>query len=189
MSKRVLSAGLLGALAMFVWTFIAHELLPLGEAGVRQIANEEPLLGAMQTTISAGNGLYLFPSMTANPAAHADKLAHSPSGFLVYRVPGATLVFPKLLGIEFLTELAESLIVVFLLSLTRLTGFGAKVGFVTLAGLAAAITTNVSYWNWYTFPAVYTAGSMVTELIAKLSGLPRLTIAEGSKRTLGERNS
>jgi len=28
-----------------------------------------------------------------------------------------------------------------------------------------AITTNVSYWNWYVFPGVYTASYMLIEVV------------------------
>ena len=33
MTKRIFLAGLLGGIAMYVWTAIAHMVLPLGEAG------------------------------------------------------------------------------------------------------------------------------------------------------------
>jgi hypothetical protein len=36
---------------------------------------------------------------------------------------------------------------------------------VTTVGAAAAITTNISYWNWYGFPASYTAAYMTTEIV------------------------
>jgi hypothetical protein len=36
---------------------------------------------------------------------------------------------------------------------------------VAAIGLAATITTNVSYWNWYDFPASYTLAAMVTEFV------------------------
>ena len=32
-----------------------------------------------------------------------------------------------------------------------------------MVGLAAAITTNIPYWNWYTFPTLYTLGYGFTE--------------------------
>ena len=35
--KRIILAALLGGIAMFVWSSIAHMALPLGEAGVRQM--------------------------------------------------------------------------------------------------------------------------------------------------------
>ncbi len=181
MSGKVLITGLLGGLAMFVWTSTAHMLLPLGQAGVRQIPGEQPLLRTMHSTITAGDGLYLFPQMTTDQAAYANKLAESPSGFLVYHAPGATLVFPRLLAVELVTELAEALIIVFLLSLTRLSSFSAKIGFVTLGGVAAAITTNISYWNWYGFPTLYTASYMTTEVIGYLCvGLVAAAMLRGS---------
>jgi len=69
------------------------------------------------------------------------------------------------LSIEFVTELLEAFLVVYLLSLTRLTTFVARVGFVTAAGVLAAIATNIPYWNWYGFPRVYTAAYMFTQLV------------------------
>ena len=40
---------------------------------------------------------------------------------------------------------------------------GAYVGFA--AGICAATATNVSYWNWYSFPTTFTAAAIVTEII------------------------
>ena len=41
---KILLAGILGAIAMFIWTAIAHMALPLGEAGVTEIPNESAVL-------------------------------------------------------------------------------------------------------------------------------------------------
>src|SRR5579872_2348251 len=67
--KKVLLAGLLGAIAMFVWTFLAHQILPLGEAGVKEIPNEAPVLSAMRSSIGNASGFYLFPGMGLGPNA------------------------------------------------------------------------------------------------------------------------
>ena len=40
MTTRILLAGVLGAIAMFIWSFIGHDLLPLGEAGIRELPDE-----------------------------------------------------------------------------------------------------------------------------------------------------
>ncbi|HET7440764.1 MAG TPA: hypothetical protein VFJ47_05625, partial [Terriglobales bacterium] len=63
MTKRVLLVGLIGGLGMFVWSAIAHMVLPLGEAGVREVPNEQALLGSMHTTLGEKSGMYLFPAM------------------------------------------------------------------------------------------------------------------------------
>lgn len=176
-TPRIILAGVLGAVAMFIWTSIAHMALPLGEAGIGELPNDDTLLAAMQG--SAGNkaGLYIFPGMGLSPdATHAqrsqamkgyeEKLAKNPSGLLMYHPAGSRpLVMAKFLTIEFATELLEALLVVALLAQTRIVAFGGRVGFVTAAGILAAIATNVSYWNWWGFPAVYTASYMFIQVV------------------------
>jgi len=175
--KRVFLAALLGAIAMFIWTFIAHMALPLGEAGIREIPNEAAVLSAMQSNIAEKAGFYYFPGLGLGPnpsreAQHEamkhmdEKLAQNPTGILIYHPAGSRpFVMVRYLTIEFVTELLEALLVVYLLSLTRLTTFGARVGFVTVAGVLAAIATNISYWNWYGFPRVYTSAYMLIQVV------------------------
>jgi len=179
MSKRILLAGILGGIAMFVWTSVAHMMLPLGQTGIREIPNEASVLSAMYASLGEKSGMYMFPGMDlgANPTReqehaamqhYGEKLVGNPSGLLIYHPPGAKALTPGQLATEFLTELLEALIVVFLLAHTRLTTFGSRVGFVTLVGVLAAITTNISYWNWYGFPANYTAAYMTIEMVGYL---------------------
>ncbi len=180
MAKRIMLAGVFGGIAMFIWSSIAHMALPLGEAGIREIPNESAVLAAMQSNIGEQPSLYIFPGfgLGAHPSREArseamkhmsEKLAQNPSGILMYHPPGSRAInLGKLLGTEFATELLEALLVVFLLGQTRLVTFGARVGFVTIAGILAALATNVSYWNWYGFPSVYTAAYMFTQIIGFL---------------------
>jgi hypothetical protein len=46
-----------------------------------------------------------------------------------------------------------------------LAAFAGRVGFVLIAGILAAITANVSYWNWYGLPGVYTASDILVEIV------------------------
>jgi len=179
MTKRILLAGILGGIAMFLWSSVAHVMLPLGQTGIKEIPNEASVLSTMYTSLGEKSGMYMFPGMElgAQPTReqehaamqhYGEKLAGNPSGLLIYHPPGAKALTPGQLAAEFLTELAEALIVVFLLAQTRLTSFGSRVGFVTLMGLVAAITTNIPYWNWYGFPASYTAAYMTIEIVGYL---------------------
>jgi len=173
---KILLAGILGGIVMFIWTSIAHMALPLGEAGVGEIPNESAVLSAMQSNIGDQTGLYIFPgpglgkNATRKEKQEAmkhigEKIATNPSGILMYHPPGRPLVLGKLLGIEFVTELLEAILVVFLLAQTRIASFAGRVGFVLVAGILAAIATNVSYWNWYGFPCVYTASYMFIQIV------------------------
>ncbi len=160
MNKRVFLAGVLGAVAMFIWSSIAHMALPLGEAGVQQIDKEDALLTTPQSTLSS-HGLYMFPKMGTDQAQNEKKIAAGPSGLLIY-FPTRDFVFGKSLAIEFVTQLLQALIAVYLLSLTSIATFGGRLGFFALVGLLAAIATNISYWNWYGFPVTYTCAYMFT---------------------------
>jgi len=178
--NRKLLAALLGGIAMFIWTSIAHMALPLGEAGLREIPNEAAVLSAMQGNIAENEGLYIFPGfgLGPNPSREAqheamkhmdEKLAKNPSGILMYHPAGSRpLVMVRYLSIEFATELLEAFLAVFLLSLTNLTSFGARLGFVVVVGVLVAIATNISYWNWYGFPTTYTAAYMFIQVVGFL---------------------
>jgi len=169
MTKRVFLAGLLGGLAMFVWSSVAHVALPLGQTGIKEIPNEPAVLSAMHTALGETPGMYAFPGLgQADMKQYAQKLAANPSGILIYHPPGAQALTAGQLVTEFLTELIESLLVVFLLAQTQLSSFGARVGFVVIAGVVAALVTNVSYWNWYGFPSSYTAAYMAIQIVGFL---------------------
>ena len=96
---KILLAGILGGIVMFIWTSVAHMSLPLGEAGIHEIPNESAVLSAMQSNIGDQTGLYIFPgSGVGNNATRqekneamrhmAEKMAANPSGILMYHVLG-----------------------------------------------------------------------------------------------------
>jgi hypothetical protein len=176
---KILLAAILGGIVMFIWTSIAHMALPLGEAGIREIPNESSVVSAMQSNIGEQTSLYIFPGPGVGKNASreekneamkhvAEKMAANPSGILMYHAPGRPFAIGKWLGIEFGTELLEAILVVFLLAQARIVSFVGRVGFVLVVGILAAITTNVSYWNWYGFPGAYTANYMLIQIIGFL---------------------
>jgi len=178
MSTRILLAGILGGVVMFIWNFVAHDLLPLGEMGVRLIPNEDAVTSVLQTNLGDNSGFYVFPSGGLTPDATREQkqaamkkaeeqMAAGAGGVLIYR-PKRVFNFPKRLGIEFGTEVIESLLAVFLLAQTGIRGFGGKVGFIFTAGILAAIVTNVPYANWYGFPKDFTLAQMVMTVVGYL---------------------
>ena len=176
MAKRILLAGIAGGIAMFLWSSVAHMVLPLGQAGIKEIPNEQPVLSAMQTGLGQTSGIYLFPGAGVGPDAtqqqksaamrdYGQKLAVNPSGLLIYHPPGAPALTAGQLTTEFFTEFVEALLLAFLLAQTRVTTFGARVGVAIVIALVAAITTNIPYWNWYGFPPSYTLPYAFTQIV------------------------
>lgn len=176
MAKKILLAGVLGGVAMFLWGALAHIVLPIASLGTKDIPNEEAMLAAMRTNLPQP-GFYFFPGLgvplsapraevNAAMARHAQKSESGPSGIMVYFPSGRKEMAPGQFLTEFGNNIAQGFLAVLLLSFaTGLRSYASRVGFVALAGLMAGITTNVSYWNWYGFPGNYTAGYAFTEIM------------------------
>jgi hypothetical protein len=178
MNGRILIAGILGGVVMFVWGFVSHEILPIGELGVKVMPNEDAVTSALQTNLGDSPGFYIFPAGGLTPGATRqqkeaamkkaeEQMASGAGGVLVYR-PKRVFNFPKRLAIEFVTDVIASLLACFLLGQTRLSSFGGKVGFVFVVGIIAGIFTNVQYMNWFGFPKIYTIGVMTTQIVGFL---------------------
>jgi len=170
MGKKLL-AGVLGGLAFFFWSFVAHDVLPLGKAGIKEIPNEPAVLAAMKANMPE-NGLYLLPGLglpedatrsqqAAAMEARMHKVETGPSGFLAYH-PSLQFSFGKALVVELGTNILQVLLAVILLGQTSLVSFAARWRFITVAGILAGISTNISYWNWYGFPGSYTLAYICT---------------------------
>lgn len=176
MAKRVVIAGILGGLAMFVWTFVAHEFLPIGEMGVREIPNESVVLSAMQTTISQP-GFYIYPGFGLGPnptseqrkaamPAYMKKYEQSPHGILIYHPASGAFPFGAAVAREGALNLLEGLLAAWLLSWAAAgRGYVARGMFVAVVGILATVTTNVEQWNWFEFPGAYIAGYMITQIV------------------------
>jgi hypothetical protein len=168
---KTLLAAVLGGLAFFFWSYVAHDVLPLGKAGIKEIPNEQAVLSPMKANMPE-DGLYFLPGLglpenatraqqTAAMEARMHKVETGPSGLLVYH-PALNFSFGKALGVELGTNILQVLLAVVLLSQTSLVSFASRWRFITLVGILAAISTNISYWNWYGFPGNYTLAYICT---------------------------
>jgi hypothetical protein len=163
---RKLLAGVLGGIAFFAWSSLAHVVLPLGQTGIQEIPNEQAVVGGMKANITA-DGFYYFPGTGLPPTAtqsekmaamkaKADNHYAGPGGILIYHPTQSQDLQPVQLLTECATNIVQVLLAVFLLGQTSLAGFVARWRFITVAGVLAAISTNVSYWTFYGFPGNYT---------------------------------
>jgi hypothetical protein len=183
MAKKILINGIVGGVVIFVWGAVSHMLLPLGEAGIKAIPNEEPVLAALRENIKEP-AVYLFPGSDPSGEATAEfmqKWERGPSGFLVCHPEGLPGMSVRLLGIELLTNIAAALIAAFLISrsLGSLTSFFSRFFFVFVIGFVPFFSVDASYWNWYGFPAAYSLASLADQVIG--FGLAGLVMAKMMK--------
>ncbi len=173
MTVRVFIAGLLGAIAMFIWSSVLHVATPLAETGIQQIPNETPVIAAMQASLGEKDGLFFFPWVDMNDpdamAKSAAAIKANPSGLLIYHAPGKGLIdMAAPMAEEFLKQLVIALIAAWLVSVAAIATFARRVVFITAIGVTMALSTNGSYFIWYGFPLSYTLSYMLIEVTEML---------------------
>ncbi|HET9181706.1 MAG TPA: hypothetical protein VFP59_06210 [Candidatus Angelobacter sp.] len=191
-------AGILGGVAFFAWSSFAHLATGLGQVGLSELPNEQAVVNNLKANIAAP-GLYFFPGYGLGPnATHAQKMAAmkqlapkikaGPIGLMVYHPTGYDALSPREMLIEVGTNIIQVLIAVLLLGQTRIYSFAGRWAFVTLAGVLAAISTNISYWNWYGFPGNYTAAYISVIAIGFVcAGLVAAALVKPSRAAMGAR--
>jgi hypothetical protein len=182
MFTRILLAGLLGGLVMFLWEGMAHEVLPLGEAGVRGLDNEAAVVAVLKQNVKEP-GLYIYPGsamlkpgLSAAQKEEATKKAmeqfHSgPAGIMVVHPEGVDVDSPRHFIEQCLFDMAVMLLASFLLSrAVSHTSFGGRLLFVTLIGLVPTLNAELPYWNWYGFPTAYIMSQGIIHLVGFFLG-------------------
>lgn len=174
--KKILLPGILGGLAVFIWSFIAHVVLPIGDMGLKTIPNnEDAVFTALKSNIQQP-GLYFMPGydMSRKPTdaerkAVEAKYEAGPTAFLVYYPTGEKAMSAGQLLRQLLFSVLGGLIAAFIVSLT-VASLGMRAFAVTLIGLFAWLTVNLPHWNWYRFPAAFTIGEGLDGVIGWLLG-------------------
>ena len=168
---RILIAALLGAIAMFVWTSVAHLATPLASTGLSQIPNEQAVMAAMHASLGDKQGLFFYPWMDPKDPNAMPKMQQaqkvSPHGLLIYSPPNVNAdanIGPMLIK-EFIKQFAQALIAAWIASLI-VGGFSTR--FLVVAGMfvSSAIAVNVSYWDWYHFPLDFTLAAITMEVVS-----------------------
>jgi hypothetical protein len=179
MSKgRLLLAGVLAGIGIFVWGMISHLALGLGQMGVKELPNEPATLNALQENVPEA-GFYIYPSGIAvekAPKDQRDKLMQEymevyktkPHGILILTPSNGTAYnFPALLCNELLSNILNGLLAAFLLSyaIGSIRSMFGRVLFVATLGFFATVAIDFSYWNWYGFPTKYLISSFLDNTI------------------------
>ena len=178
MAKKILLGTAVGAVAIFLVSFVWHMFTPLAEAGISNLPHEDALSTAMKLGIKEP-GWYMFPGIDvskqndpAEQKRYLEAFQKGPTGLLIYHPGGEEFSFGKLLVNQFLFSVGSALVISCLLAMAAgaLPGFGQRVLFICLVALFGAFTTDLPYWNWYGFPLNYTiahlAGIVVTWAVA-----------------------
>jgi len=174
--NRILVAGVLAGLAMFVWEALAHMVGPFGEMGLSALPNEVAMRAALAAQLGNADGLYFFPYVQMDQMP-----TPGPSGLLLYH-PQFAFSW-AIMGWEALVELIMGLALAMLIGLANVASFGRRMTIACLVGIAAAFAVSPSYTIWFGFPSAYTLSQMIVAFGDYVVG--GLVIAALLRRTAG----
>jgi hypothetical protein len=167
---KLVIAAVLGGLVMFAWGALAHTFLGVGEAGVMPMPNDESITSALKARLTEP-GIYFFPGMYMTKQATqaewdswAAKYKEGPNGMLVYHPTGEEPMSVKQLLVELGSNIAAALVVGMILIFATVS-WGRGVIISTLVGLSGWLSINVSYWNWYGFPAKFVTSELIEQVV------------------------
>jgi hypothetical protein len=171
--KRILLAGLLAGILIFVWSAVAHMFLGIGMAGTSILPNEDAVLADLRTNLPEA-GLYFFPGwdMSREPtpeqeAAWMEKHRNGPAGLLVYKPRGGEAMPPSVFINELISNIVAALLAAFIAA--ALAGsFLKRALLLSLLGLFAWFSISVSYWIWYAFPLPFIVSEGIDVFVGAL---------------------
>jgi hypothetical protein len=182
MMSKIAVGGILAGLVMFIWSFIAHMVLPIGFMGISATPGEDAVLAALKSN-NAGAGLYILPGndyfqslsksrdeQMAAMKAMTEKSKTAGWAMIVYHPDGGVEIGLKTLGLQFFSQVIVCWIFAFALwgAVPRIRSFGMRVWLVAIMGLLPFVGADFPNWNWYGFPSAYMAGKLLDYWIGSI---------------------
>lgn len=165
---RIVVAGVLGGVLLFLWGAVAHMMLPFSENAMKQIPDEAAVIAAARGNITE-SGVYFFPYvnyMQASPQeqeAYAAKLAQGPSGLLVVRAGAHDMDMVPELPIEAISNILAALLAAAVVWGLRIATYGRRVAAIFAFGVVAWLSVCVSQWTWYGFSTQFLVADLVDQ--------------------------
>jgi hypothetical protein len=153
---RILVAGIVGGILVFFTGAFEHMALEWGGRTISDIEKDSGFRESLREH-QVPPAIYAFPQMPKdNSQAETDRFTKEwklgPGGFLIVAPPG-DMSMPKMLGLEFLTNVIAALIAAWIVSLIAADKpFLWRWKVVVLMAIFGWISLTASYGIWYHFP-------------------------------------
>jgi hypothetical protein len=168
---KVILAGIVAGVALFIWGAVEHMMTPIGEMGITGHPHEAMLVPAIQQT-TPEPGLYMFPwmDMSKKPTkeeekAWAEKFKTGPHGILILGANGEDPMPPSRLVKELASNILTAIVAAFLLAKLA-SGLGGFVSAGVMTFLIGWMSISVPSWNWYSFPAPFVLAELIDQVVA-----------------------
>jgi len=177
---RIILAGFLGAIALFVWGFLSWEVLPFHSKSLRTLPNEDSVVAVLRSG-NVESGTYIIPGMADEKGgaeakkAQVEKMKRGPVAMLHYSNTGyadgdAMYLIKGFLVYFFAAMVAASMLGK--LSWSLAAKYSARVRFIMTIGIFLAIAARLSDWAFFGYGTGITLTLAVDDIVGwTLAGL------------------
>jgi hypothetical protein len=179
--SKIITAGLIGGIILWVWGFIAWVVLPLHQTTLRPIPQEAEVVNSLRGSLPEA-GAYQFPAMPgedegvtqeARDAAmdeYMQRYRSGPLGVIFYDPVGRDPFMLSQMIIGLIIFIIAAGIVAWFLSRSTAAaeGFISRVVYCGMIGVLIAIGTHLSSWNWMGLPGDWTTAQMIDSVVGWL---------------------
>ena len=168
--KRLILAGIIGGVILWIWGLISWTVIPLYTPTMRNIPNEDVVVETLSEYLSI-KSIYIFPGLPKEDDQYsrdrwAEKYKRGPIGMIIYNPVGAD---PMMLGqflIGFIIFAIASYIAAWFLSRSTaaMTSYLSRVTYCGMLGIFISLPTHLSAWNWMGYPFDFTT-AMVADVV------------------------
>ncbi|CAN5336509.1 hypothetical protein BH24PSE2_BH24PSE2_24470 [soil metagenome] len=165
--SRVTIGAVLAAIAMFIWGFMFWGVSPLPYSVLERVADDAETQAALLDHFPA-SGAYLIPGNMSEEAVYTELHEAGPVAFVQFSREGRPVMAPSVFLYGFLHMLVTAFLIGWLLRMAApgLHGYLQRLGFVTIAGLAASFFAHVGAIVWWGLPAGWILLTAVYDLTA-----------------------
>ena len=170
--KKVLLAGVVGGIILFIWGALAWTVLPLHSNSIFTMANEDSVVAVMKSAMN-NHAVYMFPgrplvmSDKAAEDAWTKKFAQGPIGMVIYNPAGSSPMMPLEMALGLVDAILTCMLAAWLLSRSTAarSGYFARVAYCGMLGLFISLAVHVLNWNWMGYPLDYTTGLIADTMV------------------------
>ena len=155
---RIIIAGIVGGLLLFVGGAIEHMVFQWGDRAMQPLPDEATLVEAIRVQ-GLEHGIYSFPEVPENALSDEEaynqineRYKQGPNGLLILGRTGEDMMGPQQLGFEFLSCVAAALLASWVVSrMAPGRGYLERWAVVVAIGLFAWFAISTSHGIWYRY--------------------------------------
>jgi hypothetical protein len=172
MNVRMLMAGVLGGVILFLWGFLAWVVLPVHKPTMHEIPGQDSLIAALHSALPQ-KGVYPFPSMSMkSPSPEETKqweerYRKGPIGMIVYDPAGSEPMMPKQMAIGFIINIISAFFVAWFLarSTAMQASYLKRVAYCGMYGIFIVAASTLVMWNWFGEPGDWVTGLIIDNIV------------------------